>query len=264
MEKKLYVTDLDGTIAFKDHMMHDEDVAMVHKLRESGHYMAVATGRDMNGMLEFDQRIQVPFDYYILSNGALIMDRDFNVIYEQAIEHEVAMNIIKHYFEADEYFIATSNGREMTVVERIYENFQMGEYRSVLSYQEFLATPPEILFLNLQPYEREENSAIERAMALDAEIKAKFGDVVDCFRNKFFLDIGPKNISKGTGIEFLMQETKVKPEMIYAIGDSWNDIPMFAVEGVQSYSFDYAEPGVQELAKHIVPNSAACIREFLK
>ena len=70
-----------------------------------------------------------------------------------------------------------------------------------------------------------------------------------------------KGCSKGQGIQFIQDYFHLPKDNIYAIGDSWNDLPMLdAVKN--SYTFTYADDKVKNHALHIVSSLAKCIEDI--
>ncbi|TLG75366.1 HAD family hydrolase [Culicoidibacter larvae] len=266
MKQKMYVTDLDGTLLFKD-KVHDRDVEMLHELRRSGHYMVMATGRNLSGIREFERMADIHFDYYILTNGSTLFDVNHNLLHRVTVPTDIAREIIMEYYPTGEYQMAVSDGDNFIIVEKDYHNFQMGNDNGAIQikpYDYFVNEMPEISFMNMHPVAAGRANGIERAEALRASLTSRYGDRVVGYRNDEFIDVVPANCSKGNAVTALAGDLGVSLSDTLVIGDSWNDLSMFQLDDVQSYSFDYAEPALHQHAKHIVSDSAAAIRKFLK
>ena len=69
-------------------------------------------------------------------------------------------------------------------------------------------------------------------------IEEKYGSYVECHPNLHFLDVVPNDCSKGTGVNYLKENTNATT---YTIGDSWNDLSMI----------DYAHDAIQKKADHV-------------
>ncbi len=65
------------------------------------------------------------------------------------------------------------------------------------------------------------------------------------------LDVMPPNISKGSAISVLLKEFQLQPEEVACIGDSYNDIPMFALTP-HSFAMAQADDAVKEHAHYVV------------
>ena len=70
------------------------------------------------------------------------------------------------------------------------------------------------------------------AIMTKEQIEEKYGDVVDCvFSNAYFLEVMPKNVSKGSALEFLCTYTGIPGKNSYAFADAENDISMLHAAG---------------------------------
>ena len=78
---KVLASDFDGTIFFKDHVK-EEDVKAVKVFQNEGHLFGLCTGRPLIGVTKY-VKDDITFDFYILSTGAVILDKNMNALYEK-------------------------------------------------------------------------------------------------------------------------------------------------------------------------------------
>ena len=65
------------------------------------------------------------------------------------------------------------------------------------------------------------------------EIKSEFGDVLSClYSHASYLEITHKSVSKGNALDHYRNSMGIARENVIAIGDSENDLSMFAVAGI--------------------------------
>ena len=74
---KVLASDFDGTILFK-YFFKIKDIFAIKKFQKNGHLIGLCTGRPLNGVLKYTKNI-ILFDFYILSTGSVILDKEFNV-----------------------------------------------------------------------------------------------------------------------------------------------------------------------------------------
>ena len=113
-------------------------------------------------------------------------------------------------------------------------------------------------------------SAVERMAELSA-LKSRFADRLAChFSLANYLEITHPGISKGRALERLGKSWAVPRERLIAVGDSENDLPMFAVAGL-SIAMGNASPTVKAAANRITASNedggvahalAECASEF--
>lgn len=83
------------------------------------------------------------------------------------------------------------------------------------------------------------------------------------FSGPFYIEIMPKNVSKGNALLDLMKAYNYKPENVAVIGDSMNDISMMKVTPY-SFAMSHAEERVQKHANYIVKSVAEAVKIVLK
>ena len=92
METCLIIFDIDETLYMNSECRIPESALVaIRKLKETGHMLAIATGRAPFEIM--DEIKQLPIDFYILANGQLVMQND-EVIYENAIEFDIISEIM--------------------------------------------------------------------------------------------------------------------------------------------------------------------------
>lgn len=85
---KLAAFDLDGTIYF-DGYMPEEVPEAIAQWRAAGNLAVVATGKSSHSARRALEPFGVDFDYFLLCNGTVIMDGDYELLYENHVPPEV-------------------------------------------------------------------------------------------------------------------------------------------------------------------------------
>lgn len=243
----LLASDFDGTLWFEDHMK-DKDIQAIHSFRSNGNLFGLCSGRSLGGILRPSQNYDIDYDFYIMLSGALIYNKDKEIIFEKKIPIDIVKKI---YFFLHE--------QTMTIVNNdcMYQLNANEKYPGthVQSIDEIKAKDINAFSFHFQ---RDE---IEKAAEATKAINEKFGDYVEAFQNQFNIDLTAKGCSKGNGIAFIQDYFHLTQSQISVIGDSWNDLPMLnQVEN--SYTFTYAPKDVQCHAKYIVSDLYKCIENI--
>jgi len=107
IEKKMFVTDLDGTLFTDEKMIHGKDLAALESLGRDGITRVFATGRSL---YSFQKAIQamgfssicnnMPVDYVIFSTGAGIMECTQGEIIKKESLGTGDVRVISGYFDA--------------------------------------------------------------------------------------------------------------------------------------------------------------------
>ncbi|MGL5151817.1 MAG: Cof-type HAD-IIB family hydrolase [Clostridium sp.] len=246
--RKLLASDLDGTLV-KENNITDENKSAVIRLNKSGNKFAVSTGRPYNGVEFLEDEHNIKIDYYILLNGALILNKDKTPIKHEKINRETIGEIIK----------SIEN-------ENIAVSVESGYVTYVLDGDVNLCYPNQVKVNSLDEIKDElslisiffKDEEIERIEEIKNLINSRFSTEVISYRNSSFIDVVPVGCSKGHGVKHVAKSLDIKDEGIFTIGDSWNDVTMFDVTK-NSFTFHDVEEELKKHATYIVDSVSECI-----
>lgn len=232
-------SDYDGTLFFEkkpDHF-HKEDLEKIREFQKRGGLFGACTGRGLEGTLRESEGI-VDFDFYIVTSGSLVLDRDQKPIFCKCIPEEIVADIVARYRDCTETKIQTN-----------WNFYQFGPY---FPGRKQISDLSEITFEHeLEGYYAVACRAksVEDGKKICAEINERYGEVVTAFQNVIDVDIVAKGTSKGDGLRRVKEYLGV--DLMGGIGDSFNDIPMLA-EADHAFTFPYAPQETKDHAKSIV------------
>lgn len=272
--KKLICTDLDGTVMFRrenaegveGYHISDADRAALIALQQSGHKIAVVTGREKQGIRTFLQNSFVAFDYYVGTNGSLIMNQHFEILHRKTIDAnliEEFLHFMKlHHPEAG---MMATTGLKMYFFNGTYENDQVQKQREVevMTEDDFEPKKHPFIMMNVNLDESYGEGRLEKIAQLESELHERFDGRLNIFRNKDFIDIAPIGNSKGTAVTKIAGLLDIRMEDVYTIGDSWNDLSMLELPDVQSYTFTHADVSLQEKTSYVVSSFAEMAKDIL-
>lgn len=83
---KLLTSDFDGTLFFyqENPLIRKNNIQAILCFQKQGNLFNICTGRPLEGIID-PVKDQITFDFYILNNGSLILDKNLNIIYQQQI-----------------------------------------------------------------------------------------------------------------------------------------------------------------------------------
>lgn len=261
---KLLASDLDGTL-FKNRMISDKDLDGLRRLHEAGHKVIVSTGRTEQGVNEIFNNYGFDYDYLVLCNGGLVLDKKNKIIHKKSIPNKIAIDIINRFFSYRSLMVYYDNGKETKIIEnqmldksKIDKDFLDG-FANKISFDEALNEKNDCQMMSVFNVEQ----SVELAEEIRKTIIEMYGEHVEAFRNQCFIDIVPKDCSKGNAISMILQDENVDSDCLYCVGDSFNDISMFDVTK-NSYTFNAAEDKVKLYANNIIDNVYEIVEEILK
>ncbi len=250
--RKLLATDLDGTL-LKDNKVTEENNKYVHKLQREENLLVVSTGRPYNGIGMLKEENNIIADYYILLNGALVIDSLGDIIEQKFIEKDIIENVLEDVFD-DNTFISLESGY-ITYILTEGDNLPYPMKKRVNSLTEI---KDDISLISIYSPMKE----INEIESIKNKINKKYGESITAYRNDIYIDIVPAGCSKGSALKDLAEKEQIIEDNLYAIGDSWNDVSMF--ENVKkSFTFHYAEVDLKKRATYIVSSVAECIEKYI-
>ena len=244
-------SDLDGTLLNSQMQVSEENRKAIEEFVSQGGRFGVATGRGLENAMSYLDGI--PFNYYsIFLNGALLYDMRINEKVENDfLDKEQVIPLIKRslekyptlgiqiYLEDEAYFVSPRETTPHEVVQGHldYDFIHMDE----LQNKEWLK-----LFFYGQP---EELKLVEE----DSNYLIDAGVVDGIYTTANYYELLPKDCNKGKMISRIHQ-LKDKQDMVYAVGDFYNDVEMIDQADVGIYT----ENAPEDLKKRVKWVCAEC------
>lgn len=257
--RKIIFFDIDGTISIEETgEIPKSAIAAIRKARENGHLAFINTGRTLSSVEE--KYKQIGFDGFVCGCGTDIYEGSNNV-FHYTVPKEVCMEVIK-------------KARE-TKVTAVYESAVAVYYDPIVPKHEVVEELKNRAAGGWQtlPENMEEIACTFEKFCVWLTEEADYDSFHDAICHYFecvnrgggMYEIMPKEVSKATGIQFLLDYYGISLEDCFAIGDSTNDLPMLqyvpnsiamgnAMKEILPYcSFqtaDIKEDGLQIALKH--------------
>lgn len=241
---KAMASDFDGTLffMFDEEPLRQKDLNAIEIFQKNGGLFGICTGRSQKGITDF-----VPeglFDFYILVSGALILDRNQQVISKTCIPFSVMKEIHENYKNQVKLIIQANDN--------VYNTQNQLPYQIYLEEIDDLKDG-DIYGLSFGTKSKEDAKVIAK------EINDAYGDILIAFANVKNVDIVSKDCSKGNALKMIREYLAI--DCMAGIGDSHNDIPMLE-DADYAYTFAYAPEQAQEVADAIVGSVAEALQIF--
>lgn len=250
---KLLATDYDGTLKFGDSVAQ-EDLDALRSWKKEGNLFAIVTGRSLESILLQTKEFDLPVDYFVTNNGGMVFDSRGNELMSTQLDTLTAVDLM---FAAHEmpgvvsYMVNDGINRHKVVIQPGQEDHRYAHIAQDWTEERIMdsGTFAQIVFSCTTP---------EIALELCESINHFFGESVTAYANNFVVDVVPHGVSKATGLTFVTAYTEVDDDDVYAIGDSYNDLPMLE-EVYNSAAMEVAPAIVQENVREVYPSVAAFI-----
>lgn len=264
--KKLLASDVDGTLYVNDGI-HEKSIEYIKKFRENGHAFLLCTGRNFGGVKHLVKDYNIEADGYILCNGAVVLDKNLEVIYSKDIEDEIIKKVFEDSKDKESFNFYFADSENLYIVDGYFNNpvleiDGMEEQWNVtrITEDEFYSNKYSANIIGLEIRDKD----IQKTQEKISDIENKLGDSLSIYRNKYFIDIVPKDISKAEGISRVLENYGVHEDDVFVIGDSWNDLSMFERFNKNSYTFSYAEEELKQHASNVIDEFHNCLEFIIK
>lgn len=258
--RKIFITDIDGTLIHYDER-DKENINAFKRLKENNHIVVACTGRSIEGVEFVEKEHSIKFDYYIVLNGAMILDSNKNIIDDKKINNNEAYEII-NMIKSDNLNISMNNGEQYYLVCGDGKNLGNEDDGFKLEHLDL----DEVLSHNVSAiavhYKVNDGNHIELLDNICNDVNKRYGQSVIAYRNNHFIDIVPKGCSKGEGVKYIENLFEVDNKDIFTIGDSGNDISMLRDKD-NSFTFTYAEDCIKKHAKYVIDSFSECVDNYV-
>lgn len=238
MNIKLVAIDLDGTTFDNKGVISFENIEAIKKATKMGIYVVPTTGRAFYELPEAITSIS-ELEYFVVSNGASVTNRDNRQVYKDEIPFAVAKKIvdkIKKYDIMPELYIDGEPIAQKNKMNReCFEYYEIHQkYFEVLVEQRkgvddifeyFENKGMDVEKFNLFFKTREERRKFVGEIS-------EFEDFIEVTSSmEINLEINKKGANKGAGLIQLCQLLGIDRDEVMAVGDSDNDITMLKFAG---------------------------------
>ncbi|XVX20673.1 HAD family hydrolase [Actinomycetota bacterium] len=231
MRPKLIGLDIDGTTITHAGDLSPEVYAAVHKVRDAGHHVVIATGRAIVSTVPILRMLDITTGYAVCSNGAVTLRLDpdepqgYQIVDSTTFDPRPALDLL-HGKWPDAVVAVEELGVGFKLSDPWPDEAELeGELR-VVSWEELGADPVTRVTFRSPTASAEDFAELAEQIGLHG-VNYSVG-------YSAWLDINPEGVSKGAALELLRRELGVEPGDTVAVGDQRNDVEMlgWAARGV--------------------------------
>ncbi|MGL5268884.1 MAG: HAD family hydrolase [Spiroplasma sp.] len=254
---KIIFTDVDGTLLDSWGKISQNNINACLKVQENNIAVIVNTGRYGTNALKVAKLIKADkYHGYVIGNdGAEIWSfKDNKWIYLSQLNLKTANRLTKWLLNYHPGLLLNFSTLNSMYVNRLYSKW--GKWLehlefSIIKINSFSDIKEQIskVLVILEHYW--DSSEIKKFIN---EFEIEFPDLTIVQYHTNVFSIGNKNINKGTAISWLCKYLNIDIKNALAIGDSFNDLPMFEIVG-HPVVMDNAHKAVKTYAEWIAPNN---------
>ena len=239
---KALVSDFDGTLYFyyENPRVKKIDIKKINEFQKDNLFI-LCTGRSLQGV-KILKDYHINCDYYISVSGAIITDKDKNIIFKRCLDKTIVQNVLDK-LNTFQICVITENRMYRILNKACFPQKKGEEYsKDVNSLDE------ELYGMSIHAKNDEEAEKLAAFLNKKYEVKA--------LQNGEFIDVVPQDCSKGIALNFIKNYLHL--DHVGAIGDSYNDIDMLKQADV-SFTFENSPNRVKKYAQYQVSGIAQAL-----
>lgn len=227
---KLIVFDIDDTVLYGNKLSKANAKAILNA-KENGAVLAVATGRQRHFIPSAIKKLNV-VDYYILANGATVVDaKTDEVIYSQPFVNST-VNAILHTLD-DKFFIICTQQR--FIIDFRWRHYKTEKRRGASTMSSLLHYLFRVrLTRNARRYFLRKRDAVYKMIfsVSDRQDYDSAAKKLDALNVNYSItphnqvEVSPNGVSKGLSLKRLCDRIGIAQDDVIAFGDSENDVSM--------------------------------------
>ncbi len=235
-----------------DRNITKENLDAVNKWQVEGNLFIITTGRHKKSIIEQMENFSLKPDYYICNNGAVILDKEKNIIFSKCISNQMIEEIIEYICENYENSFEIIE-KERTI--KIMNNRGIDNHNptDIILDRAHISSIKDVVQLH-KKFDKE-----ERVAELVIDLNTKFRSSLAAYANVLNVDIVANGMNKSTGIDFICREIS-NVDDILVIGDSYNDIEM--VQKYNGFTVEHGNEDIKKIAREIFFDVASLLKKY--
>lgn len=249
MTKKLFVTDLDGTLVADEDIIHSTSLDLMKKWKEKGNFLTLCTGRTLEEAIQLAELMEVNAPI-IVNSGSLLVQADSREILSEETVPKSALNLIKEVMDKDpELAILVASDLGPLSLRKNDHLMEKGTYHDRNSA---MARLDELIDRKLYKIQlvHPDHGRLEKYRSLFEKAKEP---MIFKFASRTFVEIVSSASGKDKGLAKLLDHLNIAPKNTGYAGDGHTDIPAMKLVG-HSFAPEDAMEAVRDASQQLIPS----------
>lgn len=221
-DRWLIALDIDGTVLREDGTIDKPVVEAVHRVRDAGHEVTLATGRSVALTMPILDRLGITPEYVVCSNGAITLRRDPDAptgyvrAFVETFDPSEVLTTIRGSLEAAHYAVEDETG--LYRFTGTFPDGTLGTVSEKVDFEELLTAHTTRVVVISPDHRIDDFLSVVENMGLH-KVSYNVGWTA-------WLDIAPDGVNKSTALERVRELLGFPRSRVMAVGDGRNDIDM--------------------------------------
>ena len=215
--------DIDGTLVHDDGFLSSRVIEQVQRVRSLGHEVVIATGRAASNAFPVIRDLGVSLNHSVCSNGAVTIRIDDQHPKGYHLQDVITFDPAEVLTELMEYLpnahFAVEDMDGTYRFHKPFPSYALGEKNFETPLADLLHKPVSRVVVLSPEHDVDEFLGLMEKVGLQS-VSYAIGYTA-------WLDIAPKGVDKGHGLEQLRQHYQIPGNRTLVMGDGRNDIEMF-------------------------------------
>lgn len=245
MKKYFLVTDLDGTLLNSNHEISEYNYKQIKQFQQKNGLFKFATGRMNDSVYRFIKELNITIPVITYNGAQVFCPLENKVIYEKSFVlskemynqlAEVSFAEIIFYYDDQAFTLKKDD---------LIKEFEQKEKVTckVMASEKIPEKVTKIMLLS------EDRRKLEE---LEIDFKARFESVSFIFSESNYLEILPKNVSKGEALKEVKRLYELKDIYTVGFGNNLNDISLLEAAN-QGIAVKNSVTGLLDVADQVSP-----------
>lgn len=253
---KIAASDFDGTLYVEGKGVTAMDISAIQRWRAAGNKFGLVTGRGLSFILAGIEPYDLPYDFLVCTNGAVVFDADRRLLSAWRLDHTVLDELMADPFVEDSHYVLFFRLTDALIYWRQRE-----------LHPELAAAPlQEMAMPSAQGVKDITQVSLAFASRQDAErvagiLQEKFAERLYVSTNRNYIDIIAAGVDKSVGLRALQARMQWQGLPMLVVGDDTNDLPM--LQYFHGYTVKRARPAIQQQAVRVYDSVGEMLDENL-
>jgi hypothetical protein len=250
---KLLVLDVDGTLIGPGAYPSQGVTEAIAAAKAKGVQVALGTGRATEACYHLFRHLELDGLHIVFEGAAVVEWPSNDIVFLQALPPRAAQRLVELSREQDlfvevyahDYYFIEKDGQ---LAKQQQEKLRI---KPLVTDLMSLVSRIKIVKAQLLAVNQEEKQRVD-LITQEMQPLCKISWSLDPSNNIYFGNAISRYVSKGSALQDVMDYQGLDPSQVIAIGDSFNDLPVFEVVGTK-IAMGHAPPELQKLATWVAP-----------